>query len=390
MSPRIGVRAPSLRSSGDGCQPAGPDRAGVLPGARVGAAATARLRSRGRRTGPRARPQAARRVWSGLVGTQEVAEPFSAGQPRPVIGQRRGGGLGPPVTHLSGQGPARGQQAGERLGGGSAVEIARLRIALRIIGARAAAQPGMASEPWAGIRLAAWISGAAARTGRRSRGYVARVPSTAGSMPACGRCRRPRPDRSTQAPGPRHLDQHHPAFAPDRGARRSCPAAWCNRRPWSPCRPALTGRSARHCGQADARIIARPADALRRRRAGAPGGPLVVLFKQRRADAADDGAAVREDADPSVRRLVLPSGRSTGLEPRSLARCPPGRSRRRGPPARHHRGWRRASGPTAGSGRRRRAAGCRRPLASSGRRRRRRRRRIARSFRHRPDRSLRG
>ena len=48
-------------------------------------------------------------------------------------------------------------------------------------------------------------------------------------------------------------------------------------------------------------IIAQPADAFQRHRAGSLDGPLVILFEQKCAHEADDRLIVREDATKSVR-----------------------------------------------------------------------------------------
>src|SRR4051794_10306500 len=78
-------------------------------------------------------------------------------------------------------------------------------------------------------------------------------------------------------------------------SNRSCPLAWCSWRRGT----AFAGES--RAGQlaieADVGIIAQRRDGFQCHVAGALHGPLIVLFEQDRADEANDGILVGEDAD---------------------------------------------------------------------------------------------
>ena len=82
------------------------------------------------------------------------------------------------------------------------------------------------------------------------------------------------------------------------------------------------GRSVRHGRQADDRIIGDGGDGLKGHVAGALYGPFVVLLEQDRADETGDGGLVREEMPTtSVRRLISPLTRWSGLVECSFARC---------------------------------------------------------------------
>jgi hypothetical protein len=73
------------------------------------------------------------------------------------------------------------------------------------------------------------------------------------------------------------------------------------------------GRSVRHWRQADDGIIGDGGDGLKRHVAGALDGPLVVLLEEDGADQAGDCGLVGEVPTTSVRRLISPFTRSSGL-----------------------------------------------------------------------------
>ena len=76
-----------------------------------------------------------------------------------------------------------------------------------------------------------------------------------------------------------------------------------------------------HDGQADDGIIAQGSDGFQAHVAGALDGPFIVLLEEQGANQAGDRGLVGEDADTSLRRLISPLRRSSGLVECSLARC---------------------------------------------------------------------
>jgi hypothetical protein len=100
-----------------------------------------------------------------------------------------------------------------------------------------------------------------------------------------------------------------------------CPVEWCS---WHGGSPAIAVQAElislpQRAGRQG--IIAQRRDGFQRHVAGALDGPLVVLLEQDGADQANDGIFVGKMPTTSVRRLISPLSRSTGLDQCSLARC---------------------------------------------------------------------
>jgi hypothetical protein len=82
-----------------------------------------------------------------------------------------------------------------------------------------------------------------------------------------------------------------------------------------------TAVSGRDCGQADGGTIAQRRDGFQAHVAGALHGPLIILFEQQRPDKSDDGSLIGKIPTTSLRRLISPLRRSSGLVLWILARC---------------------------------------------------------------------
>jgi len=82
----------------------------------------------------------------------------------------------------------------------------------------------------------------------------------------------------------------------------------------------MAGLSGRHGWQLDDRIIAQWRDRFQGHVSAALNRPFVILFEQQSADEAGDGALVGEVPTTSVRRLISPLRRSSGLMEWTFAR----------------------------------------------------------------------
>ena len=133
--------------------------------------------------------------------------------------------------------------------------------------------------------------------------------------------------------GRRALEMGHPdegplvetLFAQGRPEAGSCPVVWFSSGWGSPRYPAGPDWSVRHGGQADERIIAECGDGFQGHVAGALHGPLVVLLQEDCPDEPGDGVLVGEMPTTSVRRLISPFTRSSGLVEWSFTRCGAGK-----------------------------------------------------------------
>ena len=75
------------------------------------------------------------------------------------------------------------------------------------------------------------------------------------------------------------------------------------------------------CWQADGWIIAQRRDGFEAHVACTLHGPLIILFEQQGTDESDDGDLIGEMPTTSLRRLISPLRRSSGLVLRILGRC---------------------------------------------------------------------
>jgi hypothetical protein len=103
-----------------------------------------------------------------------------------------------------------------------------------------------------------------------------------------------------------------PSFTPS-ASSRSCSVAWCSWRRVAAFHRHGPDRSAGDCRKADGGIMVQRRDGFQAHVAAALDGPFIVLFEQQGADQAGDGVLVGEDATTSVRRLISPLRRSSGL-----------------------------------------------------------------------------